>query len=883
MKKIYLLIAAAIVLSCSAVNAQAVTNDLEEDFSTDVETWGFSAASGHTYSTTAATKTFTINYGTSNRVVGTKSLETAIYPSEIDNKMTIETIVTVASLGSNENKAVFYYLDSAGKPLFGWGIGRHGGGSGTGWKIVRLRSYDLFSVRTNNYGGADVLNVNNTTAKITAVLDFDTQTFSYTATDGTFNAETGEFVANATTISSSDNVFLSKVTDDGTTIAEDPELPDAINLGKFETTVYRARGSNSTALRYVGVATLKNVSTADVTVKFKDQDDNYFKTEELIADEIVGETYVATSEQKASYSADGYYYALDTSSPTSIVVGSEGSTLELLFKKSTFTSGLYEWTGIANSNWSELDENFDVSSVALAYQNGNAVSFAEAMNKTVTVSGALDLESENATVTTDGYIFEGTGSLTGSGKFVVNLSDNSDVATFNLTNNLTDGIEVQKGTAYITGAASALKYTLADGSKLAWDVAGSMELTEGVKMPVVGTGTVSIDMLSNVAYNAAITGASTLNIALGSSENTSGTVSYNLGGTTFPSGAQINVNNGADGATIRANITRNALTNSKLNVGQDVIAGRFDGYGDLYTIGELSGLGILEGANHTSEASNRVTKFQVGSLNTDATFAGTIRQYNSSGSNNSVNFEKVGTGTLTFSGNNESTKGSFAVKAGTLILDGSIVNENVAVSVDAEATLAGTGSIAGTATINGTLEGSLTIAILKGNGTVANAMTVNGVLDATDSYLTFDDDVTLAGTMNIKADTDKAVIVTGDLVRGGTLNVTVDEDPDSTTDIQLIEVDENNVSGSFATVNLPEAQEGDSYSLVNKEDGIYLHFYKFSTGTDNVQIAKEVLRVEYIDLTGRMVSQHENGFLIRKVIYTDGSATTEKVIVTTRN
>jgi autotransporter-associated beta strand protein len=343
MKKYLFSVALATIMSAFPFNAQAQTlvPVLQEEFTADVGAWGFTGG-GHTYSWNASDNSFSVQWytGGTNRGVGVKTLATAISPSTIDNQMTIESILQVPSgstLGNNNSKGVFYFLNSEGKPLFGVGVGRHGLTSGNGLKLVRLTRYDLFTKLTSNYSGADVLDINNPTVKLTVVLDFSTQTYSYSAVAGTFDFTTRLFTAGAVSISSSDNPFLSRVvTDDAGTITETLAADENLiaNFGKIETCFYRAGGSPTPfKFMYFGVSTMQNVSLAPVTVKFKDQNGNYFLPDTIVADRVVGLVYNVPPAFKKTVFQNDFYYVLNANSPTGITVAEGGSVLELLFDK----------------------------------------------------------------------------------------------------------------------------------------------------------------------------------------------------------------------------------------------------------------------------------------------------------------------------------------------------------------------------------------------------------------------------------------------------------------------------------------------------------------------------------------------------------------------
>lgn len=260
-----------------------------------------------------------------------------------------------------------------------------------------------------------------------------------------------------------------------------------------------------------------------------------------------------------------------------------------------------------------------------------------------------------------------------------------------------------------------------DNTKFIWN--GTVDFgTSTTKKAFVGGTTVNFDAqtssasttTSNYYINFAGTGnsTSTINLGLGTASQ-SGTTNFNLLGVAqanLPAGVQLNVTNNT-GGTARLQIPRDALTSRKLNLGTGVVITRGDAQGGVYSIGELSGNGILEGENSTN-AGKEIT-YTIGGSNTDCTFAGTLRQYNGSASNNNVNIDKQGSAKLTLSGSS-SHKGTVTVTAGTLELTGSMTGITTA-------------TIASGATLNIAPGKQLTVSTsLVNNGTLNLNSDING-------------------------------------------------------------------------------------------------------------------------------------------------------------
>lgn len=532
--------------------------------------------------------------------------------------------------------------------------------------------------------------------------------------------------------------------------------------------------------------------SCNVTVRFKDQDNNYFKDDEIITDLIAGSDYHASTEQKTSVYTISDNYVLSPDSPTGVEDIQGDVILTLEFIKSTLLFGTFEWAADDNSNWNERDKNFLVNSVASAYQKGNSALFNEnALNTSVVITENLDLEAGDVEITGSGYDFSGAGQLNGSGKMLVSLPEKTAELSLNIESNLEEGIEVTNGTVEIKNARAATKYTMADDTKLIWNTGANFGMDTNNRITLDGDGILDLDAVTPSSYYLAVNGVETLNLTIGSSEDR-GEVKSDWSGTALSS-ELINVNVkaavGLDSA--RFATSRAHFTDKKLNLGKGVALSRNDAYGDVFTIGELSGEAgsFIDGANHTSNASNRVITYQIGGLNTDATFAGTVRQYNGNTELNEVNLEKVGSGVWTFSGNYVAAKGYVSVKEGSLVLNGSIAVDSIPFTLSEDAVLTGSGNIAGPATLAGTLDGGFK----------------------------FGNNVQLTGTVNLVVTnfTDKFDVlqVNGALDAGGILNITVENTPAGNAVIQLLDV-KAGVDNAFAEINLPS----DDYSF-NTETG----------------------------------------------------------------
>lgn len=179
-----------------------------------------------------------------------------------------------------------------------------------------------------------------------------------------------------------------------------------------------------------------------------------------------------------------------------------------------------------------------------------------------------------------------------------------------------------------------------------------------------------------------------------------------------------------------------------------------DSYGFGFGAGTIS-FGSLAGSGTFRNDAAGTATLRVGDLGTNTTFSGTLV----SNSGWMIGLLKVGSGTLTISGTNNTYEAATTVADGTLNVTGSIIGS--AATVQSGATLAGSGTLGGTVTVNS--GGNLS----PGNGGsgAVGTLTVNGTfVPKAGSNLNFQlgsssDQIALGLTSNYTAPTGGTAII----------------------------------------------------------------------------------------------------------------------------
>ncbi|WGD29981.1 autotransporter-associated beta strand repeat-containing protein [Ancylobacter sp. WKF20] len=417
-------------------------------------------------------------------------------------------------------------------------------------------------------------------------------------------------------------------------------------------------------------------------------------------------------------------------------------------------------------------------------------------------AGAVSLASSQ-TLTAGGNNNSTTfsGILSGDGAF---SKAGSGTLTLSGANTFTGALNLQSGTLLVntTGSiASASSVNLSAGTQLTFSGSGSKSikvLNDGVG----GTGTAFLQLGATQltiglgdgsgTFSGSITGSGTLTkvgtgtLTLAGTNSSTGTYRVSGGSLTVSGGAAIadtalvTVDSGAT-LTLAASETIGSLSGAGsviatggsrvLTAGGNNTSTTFSG--TLSAPGQGDSLGLTKAGTGTftltgdSSYSGGTTisggTLQLGNGGTTGSISGNITNnaaliFNRSDDisysgtiSGTGTLQKAGAGTLTFAGTNSST-GLTTVSAGTLALTGGMAG-NVTVSSGATFVGTSTGLVAGTLTI----ESGGTLAATSGN-----LFTVGGLSLASGSTIDF-----TAGT----PPTTAAVSVTGNLVLGGTLDV----------------------------------------------------------------------------------------------------------------
>jgi len=808
----------ALLLTTTDAYSSKVYTINETFSSAPAANWGFTTVSGQTFTYESVAKRLQIRWGSPTSFT-TKAFTTAIAPGT-DNKVTVEAIVSYSNSGSSSSAGNLYFLDTNGNAIFGVCFGRFS----SNWRIARATTYPGAIAPTAYPTTTDVLAANSPIAKITAVLNFSTHTLDYTAQVGTFDDVTRIFTATTPSVSSTSQAFISASASDLKTL-----------LSSF----YRGSstsGSFGYDLMYMGISSEQVVPTASATVRYKDQDGNYFKSDEVIPEQVVGGTYNATITEKTSVNTGGNYYVFDPSSPTSVTVNTGGSTLELLFRRATFFPSSI-WNGTADSNgnlWSEWYNNCINGVTSVGYQRDASITFdATAINPSVLVNDNINLGTGNYTVGTTGYTFSGAGALSGTGAMNINLSS-SDVVSVGVTNNMTGRTQIAGGTVTVTKAGALGANVDVNGITTFISTASLPNiafLNDGYIQPTAGTSIAGMSISSG--YLVSISSAT---------NNASGVSSFNITPTGTVSG---NLDLNGTNTDIRWGLaSANAIyfQNARLSLlGSSMIfVDTNQGAASTISIGSLTGeAGARLGWGRSSNLDRTIT-WSVGGLNESSTYAGTIINtggYNTGGAfytGNLTNFAKVGSGVLTFSGTANTHNGNFDVSGGELKVTGNIGKATSTMSVSS------------TGLLSAKEGGTITV------GTLNVGATAFFEADATSTVALTTVNVTATGTSAGRLTLRNGTVIP-------TLNILATEAPAKGTSIQVVFASD---LSTISYTNVPTVPAG--YSFNQTTGMLTYNGTDVTTNTSASTVTYSYTKATYSVASGALftIDQNINGSVV---------------------
>jgi fibronectin-binding autotransporter adhesin len=402
----------------------------------------------------------------------------------------------------------------------------------------------------------------------------------------------------------------------------------------------------------------------------------------------------------------------------------------------TISGGRVTHDGVANTWTGNM-----IINASSTFQPGNAATLTSA--NSVTVNGTLQLNSVSQTI--NGLSGSGTvRNIVGGNTLTVGAGNASSTFSGSIVNNSGTMTLVKTGTGTLTLSGATSTYTggtTISGGTIA--VTNSGALGTGAVTLNGGTLNTSVNLTNNIVLNNVAGNTIAPN---GNYRLLSGAIS-GAGGFTLANGGGtpgLELNNAAN--NFAGNVTTNSgtflrLTNSEVlpntasivnngNLRLDVTGGGTE------TIGGLSGTGSV----WVPTTNSNLHTFVVGANNATASYGGTI---GASGQNNaSLALEKIGTGTLTFSGAN-------LHGAGTKISAGTIEANNNAAFGTGTITLAG-GSIRSS--------GNRTIA----NNLLAQAASASNVVDGGSGDMIYTGSVTGTGIMVVNSGVSRSIWFQGD-------------------------------------------------------------------------------------------------------------------------
>ncbi|HEU6448251.1 MAG TPA: autotransporter-associated beta strand repeat-containing protein [Verrucomicrobiae bacterium] len=408
------------------------------------------------------------------------------------------------------------------------------------------------------------------------------------------------------------------------------------------------------------------------------------------------------------------------------------------------------WVGDGSGNvWNTTNTLWSNGTNATTFHSGDTVTFDDTGSDApfINIIGTVAPASVTISANQD-YAFGGSGTVSGTGLLT---KSGAGSLTISNANTFTGGVDMQGGTLNIGngGSIGSGQLTLENATlNSLYNESSTLTLSGGVNVPAADIS--SLNMSGRTTLTG-LSGGGTLNLTVAGTFNVGSATGYNYFNGAFANfTGTLNATGTVAGGMITANFNGGAfdgnLGNAAVNLSNVGIIARHNSGGNTLRIGALSGDATSTYAGGGYAGGDICL---VGGLNLDTIFAGVIT--------NTVNtnrFCKVGTGTLTLSGNSIFSGATF-VSNGTLCVNGSI-DGNV-VTVTSGGKLSGTGALNGGVSINS----GGTISPGSGNNS-AGTLTVGNGLSLATATLNFD----LSSSPS--AGNDKILMSSGSLTLNGT-------------------------------------------------------------------------------------------------------------------
>jgi len=578
---------------------------------------------------------------------------------------------------------------------------------------------------------------------------------------------------------------------------------------------------------------------------------------------------------------------------------------------------------------------------AQSYQPGNAVEFSktDALNKTVEVTNEVNLVDANMSITAPEYIISGTGRIVGNGTLTVTApttlgADNRLIGGVVIQTQEPVTLKNANPGAKFTSIEPNVSLNLETGATFTKALAGAEGSTLNINhvslneiaSAITGFSTINIHQMAQTSLN-----ASTWRTGWGGTVPDNVQINYfnDVVGNAIPNGLGVTglvmqkakVHLGPNTRLVRQYNENGNMADSLLigeltgEVGSRIESGFVDGRYFKYVIGGLNTDAVFNGEV------GAFTKTHVAATDTTAA----VTTYASNG----VGITKTGTGTWTVNGNFNfpvGTKGSQVnVRGGKFIINGNILfphlrKEGSQINVTAGGFMDINGKITfvcdtsahvinvtnGTLQLHDSIKApasnqiALNVAadgILKtGNHFIgASSVIVNGTVEGGGTFantfsLTSDFAQLKLNVTNFEEGNYEYVNALGDIsIKKGIINISVLSPINGIKQITILKsggnydiidnmafiqviVNGNNITANTAQTEVPEG--GEIYYF-DPETGILGHLG--TTGLNDINSTKEVLKVEYFNMLGQQVTKFNQGYTLKKTTYTDESFETIKM------